>query len=105
MGAPKGRAKPKGAGRRAGTPNQVTKELKDMIMGALEAQGGQQYLELQAVLNPGPFMSLIAKLLPKDVALSNKDGEPLHVTSDPTIDAARRVAFLLYNGVKNEQAK
>ena len=104
MASHKGRKRPEGAGRRAGTPNQVTKELKDMIMGALEAQGGQKYLELQAMINPGPFMSLIAKLLPKDVALSNKDGEPLHVTSDPTIDAARRVAFLLYNGVKRNES-
>lgn len=30
-------------GRQAGTPNKVTKALKDMILGALDEAGGEEY--------------------------------------------------------------
>jgi hypothetical protein len=67
------------AGRVAGTPNKVTKELKDMIQGALEQAGGQAYLYQQALENPTAFMALIGKILPKDVKaeITGKDGGPL----------------------------
>jgi hypothetical protein len=55
------------AGRVAGTPNKVTKELKDMILGALEAKKGQEWLEKQMDDNPAAFMSLLGKILPKNV--------------------------------------
>jgi hypothetical protein len=55
------------AGRVAGTPNKVTKEIKDMIQGALEQAGGQAYLYQQALENPTAFMTLIGKILPKNI--------------------------------------
>lgn len=68
MPAPKGFRPPAaGKGRVAGTPNKATKALKDMILGALDAAGGQDYLARQAVENPGPFMTLIGKVLPTQV--------------------------------------
>ena len=57
-------------GRSKGTPNKTTKELKDMILGALSDVGGQAYLARQAEENPGAFMGLIGRVLPKDVTLS-----------------------------------
>jgi len=54
-------------GRAKGTTNKVTKELKDMILGALADVGGQAYLAQQAIDNPGAFMGLIGKVLPKDL--------------------------------------
>jgi len=54
-------------GSRKGIPNKVTKELKDMILGALDDAGGQAYLARQANENPGAFMSLIGKVLPKEI--------------------------------------
>jgi hypothetical protein len=57
----------KTGGRVAGTPNKITKDLKDMILGALEDVGGQKYLEAQATENPAAFMSLMGKTLPKDI--------------------------------------
>ena len=65
----------RGKGRKAGTPNKVPQALKEMILGALEGAGntltpgggGQAYLEAQAVLNPGPFLALIGKVLPMSI--------------------------------------
>ena len=39
-----------------------------MILGALEDAGGQRYLAGKAVENPGPFMALLGKILPTQVA-------------------------------------
>lgn len=64
MAAPKGN---KFAGNRKGVPNKVTRELKDMILGALDDAGGQAYLATQARDNPGPFLTLVGKVLPKDI--------------------------------------
>jgi hypothetical protein len=60
--------RPEGAGRRPGSPNKNTKALKDMILGALSDVGGQAYLARQAEENPGPFLTLIGKVLPITLA-------------------------------------
>ncbi len=38
-----------------------------MILGALDDVGGRAYLAQQAILNPGPYMSLLGKVLPQQV--------------------------------------
>lgn len=63
------------AGRKAGVPNKVTGELKDMILGALEGAGGVEYLKARAVDTPGPFLALVGKVLPLQV--TGKDGKDL----------------------------
>ncbi len=68
-GRPKGQGKIEGSGRKPGQTNKDTQQIRDMILGALQDVGGRKYLAEQAILNPGPFMSLIAKVLPKDVNL------------------------------------
>jgi hypothetical protein len=64
--------KREGAGRKPGVPNRTTALLKDAILKAAEQAGGDNglvgYLENQATLNPGPFMSLLGKVLPMQVA-------------------------------------
>lgn len=62
-------AKTPGSGRKKGTPNKVTRELREMILGALEDAGGQEYLREQARENPIGFMGLLGKTLPKDINL------------------------------------
>ena len=52
---------------RKGKPSKYTKELKDMILGALDEVGGQAYLAEQAILNPTAFMALVGKTLPRDM--------------------------------------
>jgi hypothetical protein len=70
-----GRAKgsPKTGGRRPGSPNKVTKALKEMILGALDQAGGQDYLAVQAVANPAAFMALLGRVLPTTLG-----GDPAH---------------------------
>jgi hypothetical protein len=64
---------PKTGGRKAGTPNKVSRVLKDDILAAANAAGGggsdgvRKYLEGQAKANPGAFMSLLGKVLPMTV--------------------------------------
>jgi len=66
-----------GGGSRKGVPNVVTKELKDMIRNALDKAGGEQYLYQQAIDNPTAFLTLIGKILPKDVNVGGQPGNPI----------------------------
>jgi len=60
-----------GKGRVKGVPNRTTALLKDAILRAADNAGGPDglvgYLTSQAQLNPGPFMSLLGKVLPMQV--------------------------------------
>jgi hypothetical protein len=60
-----------GAGRKKGVPNKLNADLKAMILGALNDAGGQAYLARQAVESPGPFLTLIGKVLPLQVTGEN----------------------------------
>lgn len=64
-------------GRRVGSENKVSRELKDMILSALDGAGGEAYLQKQATENPTAFLTLVGKVLPLKVAGS--DGGPLKV--------------------------
>lgn len=69
--APKKPGPPKGVrlgGRQKGTPNKTTTQLKEMILQALDGAGGIEYLKIQAFENPGPFMTLVGKVLPLQVS-------------------------------------
>lgn len=58
-------------GRAKGTPNKTTALLKDAILqAATDAGNGDmaEYLRTQAVANPGPFMALLGKVLPLQIA-------------------------------------
>jgi hypothetical protein len=62
-----------GPGRPKGSVNKTTALLKDSILQAAEAAGGDGglvgYLTLQASENPGPFMALLGKVLPTEVSV------------------------------------
>jgi len=70
-----------GPGRPKGKPNKTTALLKDAILKAAEGAGGPDgmvgYLQAQAAANPGPFMSLLGKVLPMQIA--GDDGGPLQI--------------------------
>jgi len=64
----------KTGGRIAGTPNKVTADLRDMILGALEDAGGQAYLHARAIDTPAAFMTLVGKVLPTKLEGAGTDG-------------------------------
>ena len=71
----KGNPHPKaGPGRPKGSTNVMTKALKDMILGALDRAGGEDWLLEQAQVNPAAFMTLIGKVLPSEMQVTGKDG-------------------------------
>lgn len=77
----------KTGGRAKGTPNRTTAMLKDMILEAAElagkdmgGKGAVQYLRMQATLNPGPFMSLLGRVLPTQ--LTGDPENPVHLKSE-----------------------
>jgi len=63
-----------GMGRPKGSLNKTTTILKDAILLAAQRAGGgtdegiANYLQQQAIANPGPFLSLLGKVLPMTVA-------------------------------------
>lgn len=62
---------PVSPGRPKGVPNKATALLKDAILIAAERAGEGDlaaYLHAQAIANPGPFMALLGKVLPLQVA-------------------------------------
>jgi hypothetical protein len=77
-GANRGNA---GKGRPKGSPNKTTALLKDAILQAAQNAGGNDgligYLETQAIQNPGPFMSLLGKVLPTQVSGPDGDAIPM----------------------------
>lgn len=66
-----------GPGRPKGKPNKSTALLKDAILkAATDAGNGDmaRYLQTQAKDNPGPFMALLGKVLPLQIAGQGADG-------------------------------
>jgi len=58
----------------------MTAALKDMILEALHGAGGVEYLKRQAKDNPGPFLSLVGKVLPLQV--TGENGGPIVIGWD-----------------------
>ena len=64
-----------GKGRPKGAINKTNAAIKDMVVQALDKAGGVDYLVKQAEENPGPFMALVGKVLPLQVAGAGDDGQ------------------------------
>ncbi len=80
-------------GRRKGTPNKTTALLKDAILkAATDAGNGDMaaYLKTQALENPGPFMALLGKVLPLQIAGSLNLGQTTKEQRDAAVAAATR---------------
>ena len=83
--AAKGQAKT--GGRRKGMPNKLNADVKAVVLGALQARGGQKWLEQQMNANPVAFMTLVGKLLPLQV--TGNDGGPLEHRIDTPAEETR----------------
>jgi hypothetical protein len=87
----------KTGGRGKGTPNRFTRDLREMILGALGDAGGRAYLVAQAKKNPRAFLTLLGKLLPSQA--TGNDDDPIEVELSD-VEVARRLAFLLARGAQ-----
>lgn len=58
----------RGLGRKKGTPNKLTRTIKESIEAAFAKVGGPDYLARQAEENPQAFMTLLAKVIPTQIA-------------------------------------
>jgi hypothetical protein len=67
-----------GAGRPPGSPNKTTTQLREAILGALEAAGGEEgsvgYLRRLAIENSSAFASLLGKILPTTLSADESSG-------------------------------
>ena len=61
------RAGNRGMGRPKGSPNRITRTVREAIEAAFSEVGAERYLIEQATLNPTAFLGLIAKLLPAQI--------------------------------------
>jgi hypothetical protein len=57
----------KTGGRAKGTPNKITRDIREAVLQSFEIVGGAQYLAEQARLNPTAYLSLVGKVLPLQV--------------------------------------
>lgn len=73
--------KREGAGRPKGSLDKNNKELREMILGALEQKGGIAYLADKAESHPQAFMSLLGRVLPMTVSGPGQEGEHKFVVS------------------------
>lgn len=62
----------KTGGRKKGTANKITADVRTMVLSALNDVGGQNYFKTQAIDNPVAFMSLVGRTIPKDVQVTGE---------------------------------
>ena len=59
-------------GRKKGTKNVMTEDVKNAILEAFERSGGVEYLVGIAETDPKTFCTLLGKVLPKDMNIDAK---------------------------------
>lgn len=62
-------------GKPKGATNKTSRDLREMILGALSDVGGQEYLVLCAIADPKAFLALLGRVLP--MQLTGTDGRSL----------------------------
>ena len=65
-----------GAGRKPGTPNRLTGDVKQAIAAAFDEVGGKDYLVKLAASDPRTFCALVGKIVP--LAVGGDEANPLN---------------------------
>lgn len=82
-----------GPGRPKGSVNFVTADIRRMLSEALTEIGGTDYFVQQAHQNPVAFMSLISKLLPREI--SGPNAGPIQMSGPRSADVTAEVIACL----------
>ena len=78
---PRKKGTPKTGGRKRGTPNQTTANVKAAIERAYDAAGGDEAFGLWARDNQTDFYTrILTKILPKELEVSGNPDKPIGVT-------------------------
>ena len=81
----------KTGGRKKGTPNKTTRDMKAAIMEAFEMAGGVDYLHMLANDEPRTFATLLAKVLPSENINENRN---ITEIAERLLEGRERVARL-----------
>lgn len=86
----------KTGGRQKGTPNKLPRDLKVALLDAAEAAGAahgpegmKSYLTWAAKECPAPFLGLLGKVLPLQVAGTDENGNPTRFVIDVVYPASK----------------
>lgn len=71
----------KTGGRKAGTPNKITRTLTEAIDDAFFEVGGSEYLVGIAEKDPKAFCALLGRRLPKDTTVHADGSLTIHVVT------------------------
>ena len=63
------KGKKKTGGRSKGTPNKIARDVKEMVLDALEELGGTEWFVRQGLENPVAFMAIAGKAMPKETKI------------------------------------
>jgi hypothetical protein len=85
----KAKGSPKTGGRKKGTSNKFTKNVREAILAAFEEAGGVDYLRRVAKEDPKTFCTLLGKTMSTVVAGDEDKPQVLGVTIDRPPDEAR----------------
>jgi hypothetical protein len=77
-------------GRKKGTPNKLTKDVKTALLNAFSKAGGEDYLLTVAKTDPKTFCALLGKAMPMQVA-----GDP-----DSPLQLHSRIEFAIVGNTK-----
>lgn len=80
-------------GRKKGTPNKTTRDMKAAILEAFERAGGVDYLHALANDEPRTFATLLAKVMPSENINENRNIDVTALT-DRLHEGRARVAKL-----------
>ena len=76
----KAKGSPKTGGRKKGTSNKITADVREAILEAFHMAGGVEYLRALAFSDPKAFCTLLAKIIPAKVAGDEENPSALRVT-------------------------
>ncbi len=103
-GAPKGRRRPEGSGRKKGTPNRITREVREIAQKYTARAVRQAWKLAKEAKSQDTQLKALELILayghgkPTQMIAGDPEGEPIEAEVLDPRELARQVAFILYRG-------